>query len=201
MPSPFDVAWQNESLEGKIVVALERLAEAFRVLAWEVSKKSGLSPIQLQILVFCLFHEQQMATVSTLAEEFHLTKATISESVRILENRQLIVRKKSKQDQRSHYLVLTAKGKKLAQQASQFADALVKAAMQLQKPVKTSMLDGLLHMIYDLQQQGMIHPQRMCWNCRFYTQHKQQPYCALLQKVLQTTDLRIDCPEFQAISF
>ncbi|MBX5437909.1 MAG: winged helix-turn-helix transcriptional regulator [Thermoflavifilum sp.] len=200
MPSPFDVAWQNESLEGKIVVALERIAEAFRVLAWEVSKKSGLSPIQLQILVFCLFHEQQMATVSTLAEEFHLTKATISESVRILENRQLIVRKKSKQDQRSHHLVLTAKGKKLAQQASQFADALVKAAMQLQKSVKTSMLDGLLHMIYDLQQQGMIHPQRMCWNCRFYTQHKQQPYCALLQKALQIADLRIDCPEFQAIS-
>ncbi|SFV32235.1 MarR family winged helix-turn-helix transcriptional regulator [Thermoflavifilum thermophilum] len=199
MPSPFDVNWQNQSVEGKIVIALERLAEAFRVLAWEVSKESGLSPIQIQILIFCLFHEQRMATVSMLAEEFHLTKATISESVRVLESRQLISKKTQKQDQRSYQIVLTAKGKKLASKVSEFANAIVQAAAHLSKPVKEHMLDGLIHMIYDLQQQGLIHPQRMCRNCRFYTTQKQQPYCALLQKILHIADLRIDCPEFQPI--
>jgi DNA-binding MarR family transcriptional regulator len=200
MPSPFDLNWQQESLEGKIVVALERLAEVFRVLAWEVSKESGLSPIQIQILIFCLFHEQHMATISTLAQEFHLTKATISESVSVLENRQLITKKINKADQRRYHLVLTAKGRKLATKASAFADSLVQAVEHLHPSVKEQMLMGLLKMILDLQQQGMIHPQRMCWNCRFYTIHQQQPYCALLHKPLHVADLRIDCPEFQAVS-
>jgi len=197
MPSPFDLNWQHESLEGKIVVALERLAEVFRVLAWEVSKESGLSPIQMQILIFCLFHKQQMATVSTLAEEFHLTKATISESVRVLENRQLITKKTNKADQRRYHLVLTARGKKLAEKASEFANALLLAAGHLHQSTKEQLLMALLQMIWDLQRQGIIHPQRMCWNCRFYTLHQQQPYCALLHKPLHVANLRVDCPEFE----
>ena len=51
MDSAFDVNQQLESSDHKIVVALERIAEAFRVLLWQETKKTGLSPIQLQLLI------------------------------------------------------------------------------------------------------------------------------------------------------
>ncbi|MCL6523051.1 MAG: MarR family winged helix-turn-helix transcriptional regulator [Thermoflavifilum sp.] len=197
MPSPFDLFWQNQSTTGKIVVALERIAEAFRVMAWEISKESGLSPIQIQILIFCLFHDAHMATVSALAEEFHLTKATISESIRTLAAKQLITKKQTDEDLRSYRIVLTSKGKKLAQKASQFADALVSAVDGLPASSKNQLLHGLLQIIWQLQQQEMIHPQRMCWNCRFYRTTNHQPFCTFLQKPLHAADLRVDCPEFQ----
>ena len=57
--SPFDPDEQNINLADKIVVALERISEAFRVLLWEESTKHGLSPIQVQILLFVKTHSPQ----------------------------------------------------------------------------------------------------------------------------------------------
>ena len=54
----------------KITQALERISKAFRVLLWKESKKHGISPIQIQILVFCLSHKPEMLKVSFLAKDF-----------------------------------------------------------------------------------------------------------------------------------
>jgi hypothetical protein len=73
MKSPFDLNQQNKKVESKIVVALERISEAFRVLLWNESKENALSPIQIQILIFLLFHSDEMCKVSYLAQEFNMT--------------------------------------------------------------------------------------------------------------------------------
>ncbi len=88
--SLFDVNEQNTNLESKIVVALERISEAFRVLLWQQSKEFGVSPIQIQLLIFIDLHQQDYCKVSYLAQEFNLTKATISDAVKSLEQKQLI---------------------------------------------------------------------------------------------------------------
>src|SRR5690606_9651643 len=85
MPSPFDPQRPGPTVESKIVVALERVATAFRVLLWNEGRTHGLSPIQVQLLLFLRFHPRERCKVSVLAQEFNLTKATISESVRALE--------------------------------------------------------------------------------------------------------------------
>ena len=43
----------------KITQALERISKAFRVLLWEESKKHGISPIQIQLLIFCSSHKPE----------------------------------------------------------------------------------------------------------------------------------------------
>ena len=50
--SSFHLTEQNQKIESRIVVALERISEAFRVLLWNESKENSLSPIQIQILIF-----------------------------------------------------------------------------------------------------------------------------------------------------
>ena len=54
--SDFDLVHQNQNVESKIVAALERISQAFRVLLWQESKEFSLTPIQVQVLIFLLHH-------------------------------------------------------------------------------------------------------------------------------------------------
>ena len=76
---------QLDKVEFRIVAALERLSEAFRVLLWDQAKVLNVSPIQIQLLIFLRYHKPEYATVSKLAEEFNMTRPTISDAVRALE--------------------------------------------------------------------------------------------------------------------
>lgn len=57
--SPFDLSHQNLTVDSKIVAALERISQAFRVLLWNESKELSLSPIQIQVLIFLLYHSDE----------------------------------------------------------------------------------------------------------------------------------------------
>lgn len=78
MISAFNVNRQNNKIDGKIVVALERIAEAFRVLLWNESKENSLSPIQIQILIFIFFHANDKCTVSYLAKNLTLVNPPLA---------------------------------------------------------------------------------------------------------------------------
>src|SRR5690606_3914191 len=98
--SDFDPGHQNQSTDSKIIASLERIAQAFRVLLWNESKTNGLSPIQVQVLIFLLHHDEEMRKVSYLASEFNMTKATISDTVKTLEQKGLITKAYNQHDTR-----------------------------------------------------------------------------------------------------
>ena len=85
--SVFNLDNQNAGLNSKIVAGLERLSQAFRTLLWEKAKEFGLSPIQIQVLIFIHYHSKEKSTVSYLAQEFNLTKPTISDAIKALEQK------------------------------------------------------------------------------------------------------------------
>ena len=105
--STFDLEYQNSSIESKIVASLERVSQAFRVLLWNESKEFSVSPIQVQVLIFLLHHSDEKRKVSYLADEFNMTKATISETIKTLEQKQLIKKEYEPQDTRSYIIHLT----------------------------------------------------------------------------------------------
>src|SRR5688500_15790677 len=98
MSSVFDPKNQELNINSRIVVGLERIGEAFKVILWNENKKHGLSPIQLQILTFLLFHPVEFRTVSQIASEFNTTKASISDSIKALEMKGFIKREKNLKD-------------------------------------------------------------------------------------------------------
>ncbi|PVD52281.1 MarR family transcriptional regulator [Terrimonas sp.] len=198
--SSFNPERQENKIEGKIVVALERISEAFRVLLWNESKSNALSPIQVQILIFLLFHSGEKCKVSYLAAEFNMTKATISDSVKVLFLKKLIKKTGDELDTRSFTISLTAEGKKIAEQASFFTASIEKPIGRLSDEQKKAMLDGLLKLIYELNRAGVINIQRMCFTCANYQFDKGTHYCKLLQTTLAGGRLRIDCPEHEFIS-
>ncbi len=197
MGSSFDLQTQEKKIESKIVVALERISEAFRVLLWNESKENSLSPIQVQLLIFLLFHAREKCRVSYLADEFNMTKATISDSVKVLQQKGLIQKVQDEYDSRSFTLELSPEGRQTAQQLSLFTRHLEKPLDKLTLTQKQVMLDGLLRLIHELQKAGIITLQRMCFTCAHYRIEKDKHYCRLLETVLQDKDIRIDCPEHE----
>ena len=65
--STFNPKQQEKDFSSKIVAGLERVSEVFKILLWEKAKLVGLSPIQIQILIFIAFHKQNLCNVSHLA--------------------------------------------------------------------------------------------------------------------------------------
>ncbi|MBN9352017.1 MAG: winged helix-turn-helix transcriptional regulator [Chitinophagaceae bacterium] len=195
--SSFNLSEQNQKIESRIVVALERIAEAFRVLLWNESKENSLSPIQIQILIFVNFHSSEKCKVGYLANEFNMTKATISDSVKVLLAKDLVNKETDPADTRSYSLSLTTKGKKIAKKASFFASSIEQPLEKLTEDQKTIMLNGLLKLIYDLNKSGVITVQRMCFNCSNYQFDKGVHYCKLLKTPLAENELRVDCPDHE----
>ncbi len=85
MGSVFEPSSQHGDVDSKIVASLERLSQVFRLLLRKEAQKRGLSPIQAQFLVYLLFHDLDLRRVGRLAEEFGLTRATVSDAVGSLE--------------------------------------------------------------------------------------------------------------------
>lgn len=197
--SAFDVDYQNKNIDSRIIAALERIAQAFRVLLWNESKEYSLSPIQLQILIFLLHHSEEKRKVSYLADEFNMTKATISDSVKLLDQKKYISKSYEPHDTRSYVIHLTAKGKEMAKQTSFFADEILAPITRLHSDDKENMLLSLMSVIQHLNKSGVITIQRMCKTCAHYSpaRRAQPHFCKLLNQDLAESELRIDCPEHE----
>lgn len=195
--SDFNPIYQNTSTESKIIASLERIAQAFRVLLWQESKENSLTPVQIQILIFLRFHDKKKCKVSYLAEEFNMTKATISETVKILEQKQLITKIPESQDTRSYIIELTDKGRETAEKSSLFSEKIAGSLSDFSPEEKENLLSNLMSIIRNLNQAGIISIQRMCMNCTYYeyTESSQTHFCRLINEKLKAIDLRIDCPE------
>ncbi len=197
--NPFNPEDQHYHTGYKVVAALERIAQTFRVMLWDACKDWGLSPIQWQMLIFMRHHGPAKRKVGHLAAEFNLTKATISDSIRVLEKKGLISRIAEPGDSRSSVLHLTPEGERVSAHAVQYASRLLDQVVTLPADDQARLLHSLLELIARLNQTGVIAVQRMCFTCVHYRKgyNEHAHYCSLMGTALQSAELRIDCPEHE----
>lgn len=196
--SAFNLNAQNNDISLRIVAALERISQSFRVLLWNVGKDFSLSPIQLQILIFLHYHSEEKRKVSYLASEFNMTKATISDSVKILEQKGFINKIDDPVDTRSFTMMLTESGLSVVNKVEMFSSSLQQPIDLMDIEEKESLLLSLISIIQHLHKTGIISIQRMCFTCVHYDRKNNgSHFCKLLNMPLNLTSLRIDCPEHQ----
>lgn len=194
--SVFDLNQQSTNIDSKIVVALEKVSEIFRTLQWQYAQPNNISPVQLQIMVFIRYHNEELCTVGNLAKNFNITKATVSDSVKTLLKKNLIQKKIDAADSRSFRLGLTSGGEDMIEQIERYPEAIQTPVQELDIQKKEAMLDGLMGVIHELYLGGTIETQRMCFTCSHYKgDYKTSHQCNLLKKKLPQKSLRLDCPE------
>lgn len=185
-------------LETKILIGLERLSEALKTLLWEKAKVFGISPIQIQILLFVANHKTEICNVSYLAKEFNVTKATISDAVRVLLKKEYLEKDFSPVDNRRYNLSLNSKGNELVNNLSGYATSLEEELSSFSKEDLSTVYDTLTKLIFQLNQRNIIQVQRTCFNCKYYSGDKKNShYCNLLQSKLKKQEIRLDCNEFE----
>ncbi len=196
--SVFNLIHQNTNLDNKITAGLERLSQVFRILLWEKAKEHGLSPIQVQLLIFIKHHSVEKTTVSYLSKEFNVTKPTISDSIKILEQKYLIKKKVDGIDTRSYTIKLTAAGNRIVAGTEDFANPLTQLIVPFSESDKVTLWQAISTLIIQLNKMQVINVQRTCFKCRHYCVKNNNHFCNLLLIPLQKEDIRIDCPEFSA---
>ena len=187
----------SDKIENKIIVGLERVSEAFKSLLWEKAKLHGLSPIQIQILLFIQTHRRELCSVSHLAQEFEVTKPTVSDAVRVLDKKGLVEKDYSGPDSRSYLLYPSTRGEKLFEDLNDFVSPMERAIKKLNGKKQTELYKTLADLIFQLNAQGVLEVQRICFGCKFYEKRKGRHYCHFLKENLKDEEIRIDCNEFE----
>jgi len=84
MKNIFSPLEQINNQEAKLVAGLERLSTLFKSGLQEIAKEQKLMPLQTQLLLFISEHSAGLCSVTHLAVEFSVTKATVSDSLKTL---------------------------------------------------------------------------------------------------------------------
>jgi DNA-binding MarR family transcriptional regulator len=177
-----------------IGVALERISQVFRSMLWELSKIHGLSPIQIQFLLFIDAQSQKNRIVSEIANRFSLSAATVSDAIKSLEKKKLVKKRSYLEDRRMVLISPTEKGKEITGALIGWKNKLIKNFPEKQKD---QVLYFLVELIEYLQQENLLLQVDTCLSCLYFTDYTEKdkfsPWCLKRDKSLSDSGLRIDC--------
>ncbi len=192
-----------ESITAQVVAGLEKIGLAMKSRTWRREGRSGLGPLQRQVLAVLQSQPKHVAQVSQIAEELAVRLPTASEAVATLERKRLVRRRRSKSDGRVVTVELSAKGLRASSGAPQKPEVLATATATLSSREQASMLTALIKLIKSLQDQGEISVARMCVSCRYFRPNQYDDpakphHCDYVNAPLGGMTLRVNCPEYAA---
>lgn len=171
---------------------IERIANLLRQEARLAGAELGLQPIQQEVLHYLSRCNRYSDNPLGVAEYLGITKGTLSQTLKVLENKGLIEKHKDEQDKRLIHLVLSDEGKRFTRQAippKLFSQALGK--------VNTNQLDTALT---ELLRHYQLKSDRLGFGVCRHCQHNQPgPHgftCGLTGEPLKKRELELLCREF-----
>jgi DNA-binding MarR family transcriptional regulator len=184
----------------KILSAMEKLIQIQRILLWDVAKIEGLSPIQIQFIIYLGRYRENLCTVSVLAREFDLTKATVSDAINTLVSKGMASKNRGGFDRRSYIIRLTAKGRSALKRIENWQDRLLERINSFSDEEKDSALMFFMKLIKLFYDDGIISMARMCITCENYTRISEDDtgdhYCRLTGETLARGDLSLGCENY-----
>ena len=200
-PSNFNPEQQLHSLDARLVLSLQRLSDMLKAMQWEQARFLGLTPLQLQILLFTGNHPPELNKVAHIATELHLSRPTISDAVASLVSKGLLDMQPDKRDRRSFSMFPTESGKILLAQAEGYLEPLMEVLEKRPAFEKTNLYQTIYAMIAGLMTKDSGGLQRMCYTCAHYQGNKKRQHsCLFLNKTLASAELQIDCMYHSTLS-
>ena len=175
---------------------LERLGNLIRSQVRRTSDTFDLQPVQLNALYYLSICNRYSDTLLALSEYLGQTKGTTSQTVKLLEERQLIVKKPDPVDGRVTHLKLTAAGRKIVRQA--WPSPVLKAAEDL-FPVKQqeALRDHLKRLLHTCQKVNGQKTFAVCRTCRHNEKRAKGYFCQLTEEPLSAEEITQICREHE----
>lgn len=155
------------SQERNILFGLEQIADALQLLLGRESRALALSLLQMRILQTLRINELPQGVVS-MARRLGVTPATISGAVRVLTEKDLLIKRRALGDRRAVVLTLTRKGKDAALSGEKAREAMREKIALLPEKKQQDFLESLINLIRSLLLGGLIPINRMCLDCCFF---------------------------------
>jgi DNA-binding MarR family transcriptional regulator len=176
---------------------LERLANLLRAEAWRAGQRHGLQPVQLQMLAYLQNCNRYSNSPVAVAEYFGLTKGTVSQSLKLLEDRGLIEKTIDGQDKRIVRLSVTEAGRAVLDEAIPPA-SFQQIDAYLSPSAKAEMSAALRSLLTALQRANSTRSFGVCATCRYHQLEGQERYrCGLTQEPLFPHEIQLICREHE----
>ena len=151
-------ALRDPSMEGNITFALQKIYEAYKYLLWKAAEKENISPLQLQILR--LLQQREKCRLSDLAIALQVSKPTISDALKVLSSKGMLLKIRDVNDSRNAGLSLSELGILITNRLYEYG-RLTTLLSRFADKDKTMLQVLLLQMIEALGADGIVSHNKM----------------------------------------
>lgn len=175
---------------------IERLGNLVRADVRAACHAQGVRPVQLEALSYLSQCNRYSDMPQAIAEYLGLTKGTVSQTLKVLEDKGLLCKRDDKHDKRVVHLKPTARGRRLVAQAIP-SESVASGIGSLPASEQREMAEVLQRLLRTLQQANGLKTFAPCHTCRFNQQHEDGYFCELTQEPLADDDVSLLCREHQ----
>ncbi|WP_025847025.1 MarR family winged helix-turn-helix transcriptional regulator [Paenibacillus ehimensis] len=195
----YDPQQRKENRAARVSMALVRMAQAVKKIGQMESDDTGLSPVQIQSLLFTAHTRGDVASVGSLADHLGTTHVTAVKIVNGLVIKGLIAKYAKPGDRRITLLQLTSQGEEAVAKLDRWGEALEEAVQSLPEEALASLETGLGAVLSALQRRGHLVVAEPCLGCIHFRPNTGQDetphYCNLIRKFLTHEATLKQCPE------
>lgn len=178
---------------------VERLSELLRIDSRKAGAAHGLQPVQLEVLHYLTICNQYSDTPMAVTEYLGQTKGTVSQTLKVLEKKELLSKQLDKNDKRIYHLKVTIKGKRLLNKTiptTMFVNACEEISDKKQSEIEAS----LQQLVITLLQSNNMKTFGVCSSCRHNSKTEDDGYfCNLVQQPLTDNEIHLICREHESI--
>lgn len=174
---------------------LERFSSLTRVWFRQHPLLADLQPIQLSALMYLARCNNYSNTPLAVTEYLGLTKGTVSQSLKALEGKGLIVKSQDVQDKRSVHLYLTDAARSVL--AGSLPPAFLASGESRMGEHAGQLVTLLGELLSEVQRSTDLPSFGLCASCRFHEVLDGSPFCGLTKQQLTPKDAGLICREHQ----
>jgi DNA-binding MarR family transcriptional regulator len=179
---------------------IERLGNLLRTDSRRGGVEHGLQPVQLEALHYLSLCNRYSDTPMATTEYLGQTKGTVSQTLKVLEEKGLLKKVADESDKRVIHLKVSKSGDKLLQKyipSRQFVDACEQLSEQSQSQIITC----LRELLQTTQRTNGMKTFGVCHTCRYNQKNNNSQYfCNLTHEPLSCNDIQLICREHQIVA-
>jgi len=161
-----------------------------------VCHEYGVRPVQLEVLRFLTQCNRYSDTPQAVTEFLGLAKGTVSQTIKVVEQKGMLGKQADVADRRLVHLKPTLKGRRLVKQTVP-AKSLVSGLQHLAGPESRAVENVLRDLLQSIQNANGYKTFAPCHSFRFNQQHGRRYYCGLTQEPLKDREVLLICREHQ----